>query len=103
MLKAALLCSAICTAFVVGGHPSAPPQDKPVKVANPVSLHEALKPFVGKNCWALATNGRWFLSFQKKERKPYKFDMLGVDFLRLFSKEQKFLIPFSAIREISID
>ncbi len=42
MLKAALLCSAVCTAFVVGGPSSAPSQDKPAKVAKAVSLREVL-------------------------------------------------------------
>ena len=104
MLKAALLFSVVCTAFAVGGPSSALSQEKPVKVAKPIYLHEALKPHVGKNCHAsLTANGKWFVSFTKHfaKSRSYKLDMLGADFIRITNKESKTYIPFSSIREIN--
>ena len=74
MLKAALLCSAVCTAFVVGGPSSALPQDKPAKVVKAVYLYEALKSLVGKGCYVRwhAKTASWQLDLEPANSRPLK-------------------------------
>ena len=105
MLKAALLCSAICTAFVVGGPSSVTSQDKPAQVAKAVSLREVLKPFVGKSCDMTLQQSRLILHFKTDKKKQYKLDMLGEDFIRLTVKAHKKAeyVPFSSILTIITD
>jgi hypothetical protein len=105
MLKVALLCSAIFTAFVVGDRTSVA-QDALPRVVKPVCLQGALKQFVGKDCYAHSSgSGMWFVSLQKRFAKTrrFKFDMLGVDFIRLSNKEGKIYIPFDSIGQLSTD
>ena len=101
MLKAALLCSAICTAFVVGG-PSPMPQDKPAKVANPVQLHEVLKSLVGKQCQVHSNSGNYYIRLSSNN-KTHKLDMVGLDFIRVTTATGKTYIPFSVITYIKTD
>ena len=91
---------------MVGGPSSVASQDKPAKVAKPVFLHEVLKSFVGKDCYVHHyKTGTLKVSFEKRfaKQRAFKFDMLGVDFIRLSSKLAKSYIPFSAIKEINTD
>ena len=103
MLKTALLCSVVCTAFVVGGH-SPMPQDKPAKVAKAASLREALKPFLGKQCYHASSSGSWTIYFQVAQIKSGlpqnlgKVDLIGSDFVRISKPKSSLYIPFSSIR-----
>ena len=103
MLKAALLCSVVCTAFVVGDRTSVASQDKPAQVAKPVTLHEALKPFVGKKCSLLPGGNSWTLSFKSDNLKTAlpqtirKLDLVGRDFVRLTTPKTNCYIPMSSI------
>ena len=66
MLKAALLCSVVCTAFV-GGCTSLPTQGERAQVVIPPSLHEQLQPLVGKKCDMRHHEGHWILVFNSKD------------------------------------
>ncbi len=106
MLKAALLCSAVCTAFVVGDRTTVASQEKSVRFAKSVHLHEVLQRFVGKACYVSPkSSGGYWISFEKRLVKDGRltFDMLGVDFIRVSSKDGKTHIPFSSISAIDID
>ena len=106
MLKTALICSVACAAFFVGDRASVAPQEKTVRVAKPVHLHEVLRPFLGKDCCVTPkSTGGYVVSFERKMARymRLKFDMLGVDFIRLSGKDGKTHIPFSSISAIDID
>ncbi len=88
MLKAALLCSAVCTAVVVGGPASTAPQNKPTQVVKPVVLRQVLTPLIGKKCGFLHNGDLMRLSFRKAEARDahYTLDAVGIDFVRVSDK-----------------
>lgn len=51
------------------------------------------------------SSGGYWVSFERKMAKNMllKFDMLGVDFIRVSGKDGKTHIPFSSILAIDID
>ena len=64
MMKSALLCSAVCTALVLGA--GLPEADSP----NNIQLLGVLKPHVGKPIYARQLDsGTWFLSLRRGDTK----------------------------------
>ncbi len=104
MLKAALLCSAICTAFVVGGPSSVTTQDKPAQAAKAVSLREVLKPLIGKKCRMDTDGGTWSLVFGTADQVEQECTLksLETDHLRLVHKNGIYYVPFSALRHVFV-
>ena len=70
MLKPTLICSAVISAFLLGGHVSTEPmQDQAVakKKVEPISLYEALRGKVGRDCIAASNTNSWNLHFDPAE------------------------------------
>ena len=104
MLKAALLCSVVCTAFVVGGPSFALSQDKPAQVTKAGSLREVLKPLIGKKCRMDTDGGTWSLIFGTPDQVEQECTLksLETDHLRLVHKEGVYYLPFSALRHVFV-
>ena len=89
MLKSALICSAVCTAFVVGDYSlAATPQNKATQAVKPVVLRQVLIPLIGKKCGFLHNGDLMRLSFRKEEARDahYTLDAVGIDFVRVSDK-----------------
>jgi hypothetical protein len=104
MLKAALTCSVVCTAFLAGGHSTATPQDKPDQVVKtPLVLRQVLIPLIGKHCVRIPDAGSMTLRFRQGDMKNtqksyiYKLDIVGRDFVRLTNPTGGCYIPMSSI------
>lgn len=105
MLRVALMCFAVCTAFLLGDRASPGLQDKPAKISKATALHEVLRPYVGLRCSVDTSRDSWTLDLRKNSNmiKNYQVEAVGVDFVRLSRKAGNVLIPLSAIQGLWID
>ena len=104
MLKAALLCSAVCTAFVVGGHSSTPSQDKPAEAVKPVALCKVLRLLEGDKCKVERHGDYWILNFHSGAKgKKHRLNTVGLDFVSLTDRDSTGYFPISSISAIFFD
>ncbi len=101
MIKTTLLCSAICTAFMVGGR-----TETATPTSEPATIQEALKPLIGKQCAGFANTDSWSLNFRRDtlsrvgKSNIHTLDLVGNDFVRLTSSRGVLFLPIDSIQVI---
>ena len=104
MLKAALLCSLVCSAFVVGGRLSPAAPDAPAHVAKAHSLRDVLLALKGKKCLMTRQGDLWILNFHSKTKGKHQvMDVVGTDYVSLTDENSTALTPLSSIAHIFVD